>query len=54
MIIAEVFTFIIKLSLKSVRNVPRIEEGKVLPWVVRLYVEIIHDFSEWIIFSTGG
>ena len=27
MIMAEVFTFIIKLSLKSVRNVPIIEEN---------------------------
>ena len=43
MIIAEVFTFIIKLSLKSVRNVPKIEEVIVTPWVVRMYVEIIHE-----------
>ena len=43
MIIADVFTFIIKFSLKSVRNVPKIEEVKVIPWVVLLYVKIIHE-----------
>ena len=26
----------------------------VIPWVVRLYVEIIHELGEWIILRTGG
>ena len=26
----------------------------IIPWIVRLYVEIIHELREWIILRTGG